>query len=75
MHTRYQSQWLDDLEKKLPIGVQVQTYHRGKHRVGNLEKLARKASTSHGEAYVWVTFPELMGDYYYRKLMRLRGIA
>jgi len=69
-----ESSWFKKLESKIPKGLQVRTFHRGQVRVGNITGLAPKATISHREPYVWVSFPELKGTMYSSKLASLRSL-
>jgi len=65
--------WAMELKSKLPIGREVEVYHRGRIRKGRIEALAPKATISHQKVYVWVKFddPDIVGTVYGSKLAPL----
>ena len=68
--------WFKELAKRVPIGREVDTYHRGRIRKGMITSLAPKATISHRKLYIWVEFsdPDLVGTMYQNKLSPLNQL-
>ena len=64
------SGWAEKVERALPIGREVEVYHRGMMRRGRISGLAPKATINRRSIWVWVKFsdPELVSTMYESKL-------